>query len=102
MMTRSTRRFTRKWPQTHPNQRISPHKMGPDMDSRSYLLSKRSFIATGSIPIMAKGAELAQGQKEVQDAGLVRSESRRKTRAKLRCNICNSLEHKAPQCPSCQ
>ena len=50
------------------------------MESHSYLLSKRLFIATGSIPTMAKGAELAQGQKEVQDAGLVRSESRRKTR----------------------
>ena len=81
---------------------MSPYKIGPDMDSHSYLLSNRSFIATSSIPTMVKGVEQAQGQKEVQDARLIRSKSQRKTHTKLCCNICNSLEHKVPQHPSCQ
>ena len=67
---------------------------------------KRSFIATGGILTMGEGAELAHNQIEEQNVtppeGGVPGGVPRKTRAKLHCSLCNSLEHKAPQCPSCQ
>ena len=61
---------------------------------------KRSFIATGGTLTVVKGAELVEGQKEVQNRDPVEGEAQGKTRAKPRCSLCYSLEHKAPKCPS--
>jgi hypothetical protein len=63
---------------------------------------KRTFIATGGILTMGEGAELAQDQIEEQNVNPPEGGVPRKTRAKPRCSLCNSLEHKAPQCPSRQ
>ena len=63
---------------------------------------KRAFIATGGILTMEEGADLAQGQIVGQNENSPEGEALRKTRAKLRCSLCNSPEHKAPQCPSRQ
>ena len=63
---------------------------------------KRAFIATGGILTMEEGAELAQGQIVGQNRNPPEGEALRKTRAKPHCSLCNSLEHKAPQCPSRQ
>ena len=63
---------------------------------------KRAFIATGGILTMEEGADLAQGQIVGQNRNPLEGEALRKTRAKPRCSLCNSPEHKAPQCPSRQ
>ena len=51
---------------------------------------------------MGEGAELAQDQIEEQNVNAPDGGVPRKTSAKPRCSLCNSLEHKAPQYPSRQ
>ena len=51
---------------------------------------------------MGEGTKLAQDQIEEQNANQPEGGILRKTRAKPRCSLYNSLEHKAPQCPSRQ
>ena len=63
---------------------------------------KRAFIATGGILTMEEGADLAQGQIVGQNRNPPEGEALKKTRAKPCCSLCNSPEHKAPQCPSRQ
>ena len=50
---------------------------------------------------MGEGAELVHDQIKEQNVTPLKSGVLRKTRAKPHYSLCNSLEYKAPQCPSC-